>query len=137
MTDSTAAPPFDPTSKPVNPAPKPEDYPHEWVAAVNIPLTRRAAKKADFRGSLTVEDLDLKDKVNVLETLCDVCRRPFEDVDGKACEGKIDNQHLIGGDQRERMKRKTFQVPQGAMVRRVPGPTIHRYGIDAVIRGEL
>jgi hypothetical protein len=67
--------------------------------------------------------------------MCLHCRRAYEDVADLPCSAKIDNRHLIGGDQREREKRKKNVLPAGAVV--VPGPRINRYGIDAVIRGEL
>jgi hypothetical protein len=55
-------------------------------------------------------------------------------VADQPCSAKIDNQHLIGGDQRERAKRIVNPLPPNAVI--VAGPRINRYGIDAVIRGE-
>jgi hypothetical protein len=74
-------------------------------------------------------------RIDALDVMCGLCRRNYDDVADEACSAKINNQHLIGGDQREREKRKKRNLPPNAVV--VAGPRINRYGIDAVIRKEL
>lgn len=109
-----------------------KDLSHVWVANAQVFIDAKTAKHADFRGSFRVKEAT---RIEALDVICSLCRRAYEDVADRPCAAKIDNQHLIGGDQREREKRKKNTLPPGAVI--VPGPRINRYGIDAVIRGEL
>jgi DNA primase len=71
---------------------------------------------------------------------CHNCRRTMADEVDTECSarkkdnGKRDNEHLIGGDQRFRAKRKEKVVPANATL--VPGPKIQRRGVKAVVLGE-
>lgn len=128
------------TELPLNPIPDKtpnetvpvKDLSHVWVVNAQVYVDAKVAKIADFRGSFRVKE---QTRIEALDVICGGCRRAYEDVADKVCQAKINNQHLIGGDQREREKRKKPNLPPGAVV--VPGPRIHRYGIDAVIRKEL
>ena len=111
--------------------PETPDTTHTWIGAATISLIELHAKIADFRGSIRLKE---RERIDVLEVYCSGCRRPYEDVADQPCSAKINNEHLIGGDQRERMKRKIIPLPAHAVV--IPGPRINRRGIDAVIRGE-
>lgn len=76
---------------------------HEWVAQATISLDNKTAKRAAFRSSFRTE---AGMKVAALDVVCHVCRRAYDDVaDTPRCDGKIDNTHLIGGDQTVRAKR--------------------------------
>lgn len=75
---------------------------HEWVAAANVPLDIKAARRADQRGSIRLPE---ETKITVLEVSCNACRRPYEDVVGEPCEALVDNTHLRGGPIGERKKR--------------------------------
>lgn len=120
---------------PLVPAPHPsQDTAHVWVVNAQIEVDAKTAKTADFRGSFRTKE---QQRIDVLDVMCKYCRRAFEDVADKPCEAKIDNQHLIGGDQRERKKRKKPVIPANAKVIIAPAPRINRMGVDAVIRREL
>lgn len=114
-----------------NPAPEGKDLTHTWVVAAMIHVDRKTAKQADFRGSFRVKE---EQRIEALDVYCEKCKRHYEDVADQPCSAKIDNQHLIGGDQSERVKRKKANLPPNAVV--VPGPRINRYGIGAAIRKE-
>ena len=107
------------------------DRPHAWVGAAVVELTeqkaRRAAKYQSYRA-------DEGEKIPVLDVYCSACRRPIEDVRNQPCAALEDNQHLIGGDQSVRAKRKHVNMPASAVP--MPAPRINRYGIDAVINGQ-
>ena len=118
-------------NKPPNKKLPPKNTDHVWLVNAQLFVPENIAKAADFRGSFRVKE---ETRIEALDVMCHLCRRHFEDVKGKPCEAKIDNQHLIGGDQRERAKRKVNPLPPGAVVR--PGPRIRRFGIDAEIRKE-
>lgn len=120
-----------PDKKPNEKVPE-KDLSHVWLVNAQVFVTAKVAKAADFRGSFRVKE---QTRIEALDVMCHLCRRHYEDVADQPCEAKINNQHLIGGDQREREKRKVVNLPPGAVV--VPGPRINRYGIDAVIRKEL
>ncbi|MEV8597323.1 hypothetical protein [Streptomyces sp. NPDC052012] len=73
------------------------------------------AKMADYRGSFKeTED----QRIEALEVYKG-CRRPYDEVAGEDCAAKLDNRHLIGGDQSTRAKQKTPVPPKNARV--VPG----------------
>lgn len=114
------------TSEP-NPAPK--DLSHTWGIAALILVDHATAKQADFRGSARLKE---GQRVEALETYCVGCRRPFTDVADQECQAKINNQHLIGGDQRERAKRKVVNPPPSSVP--VPAPRINRRGGDTPYR---
>ncbi|MEV7512059.1 hypothetical protein AB0O57_29295 [Streptomyces sp. NPDC091201] len=115
------------------PAPTPEkalDLSHTWVAAAEIEVTPRIASIADFRGSFKAT---AGQRIEALEVYCRGCRRPYDEVKGDDCAEKIDNRHLIGGDQSTRMKRKVIAPPPGARI--IPGGTIQRRGLTAYVAG--
>jgi hypothetical protein len=118
------------TSEP-NQAPK--DLTHQWVIAAMIRVDHATAKAADFRGMYRVKE---SERVEALETYCEHCKRAFDEVADLPCAAKINNEHLIGGDQSVRAKRKVHNLPPGVVTIPVPAPRINRRGIDAVIRGE-
>jgi hypothetical protein len=123
------AEPSTPTSPP--PAKEAEhSLAHVWIVAAEIKVEERVAKLADFRGSFTTVS---GTRVDALEVYCRNCRRPYEDVAAADCEAQIDNRHLIGGDQSQRMKRKIPELPANAKV--IPGETIQRRGITAYMAG--
>lgn len=115
-----------------NENPPEKDLSHKWCVNAQVFVDAKVAKIADFRGSFRVKE---QTRIEALDVICADCRRPYEDVADQACAAKIDNRHLIGGDQREREKRKKPNLPPGAVI--VPGPRINRRGIDAYIRGEV
>lgn len=115
-----------------NPVKKKEpDRPHAWVGAALVELTeqraRRAAKYQSYR-------TDKGEKIPVLDVYCSACRRNMEDVRDQPCAALEDNQHLIGGDQSVRAKRKKVAPPASAVP--IPAPRIRRRGIDAILSGE-
>ncbi len=118
-----------------NPRRRPKRDPalaHEWVGAAVVDLTLARAKRVLKYQSFRAKD---NEKIPVLDVYCKNCRRNMEDVTPDSdCSAKVNNEHLIGGDQRVRAKRKHAELPPGAVV--MPGPRVNRYGIDAVIRGE-
>ena len=116
---------------PVPPKPDGPDLSHQFAALAEVPLDDKTAKIADFRGSFKAHE---GQRINALEVICRLCRRPREDVADQDCEAKIDNTHLIGGDQRERKKRKIGVVRGDRVV--TPGPRINRRGIDGVLSRE-
>ncbi|WP_425818816.1 hypothetical protein [Streptomyces sp. DT224] len=115
---------------PVAVKPQEQDLAHVWIIAAEIKVEERIAKIADFRGSFMTET---KTRVDALEVYCRNCRRPYEDVAGIDCEAQIDNQHLIGGDQSQRAKRKIPTPPPTS--RLLSGGTIQRRGIGSYISG--
>ena len=125
-TDTIPAKGVNPTTEGVEP-----DLSHEWVANAQLRITDKVAKNAAFRGSFRVQE---QTRIEALDVVCEKCRRAYDDVAGKGCEAKIDNTHLIGGDQRERAKRKPRAQHPGVLV--VPGPRINRRGLDAVLSRE-
>lgn len=73
-------------------------------------------------------------RVDALEVYCRGCRRPYGEVLGEDCAAQIDNEHLIGGDQSVRAKRKGAPAPQ-KNARYIPGGHINRRGVDAYTNG--
>ncbi|MEU9699532.1 hypothetical protein [Streptomyces sp. NPDC047981] len=120
-----------PDHAPASAAPaEPQDLSHTWLVAAEIQVEPRVASIADFRGSFKAT---AGQRVEALEVYCKGCRRPYDDVKGRPCEEKVDNRHLIGGDQSIRKKRKLPPPPKG--VRIVPGERIQRRGIGAYMAG--
>lgn len=76
---------------------------HEWVVAAEILVDRATARRARFRSSFRAEG---GMRIDELETYCRKCKRPIDEVEDQPCEAKINNEHLIGGDQSTRAKRK-------------------------------
>lgn len=110
------------------------DTTHEWIAAATIRLDDKTAKHADFRGSFRTKEANLR--IDVLEVYCGGphgCRRPYEDVADQPCEGKLNNEHLIGGDPGVRKKRKIVDNSQYGEAE--TGPAFDRTGVDALARG--
>ncbi|MFB7576373.1 hypothetical protein [Streptomyces sp. NPDC056165] len=93
----------DPDDPPVEPADEEEapDLSHVWVVAAEIEVTPKIASIADYRGSFKASE---GQRVDALEVYCKGCRRPYDEVRGDDCAAKIDNTHLIGGDQTKRAK---------------------------------
>lgn len=96
-----------------------------------VDVDHKTAKVADFRGSFRVKE---QTRIDALEVYCQECRRPYDEAADQPCEAKINNEHLIGGDQSVRAKRKRVALPDNAVI--VPGPRFNRRGLDAVLRGE-
>ncbi len=111
-------------------------YTHDWVVAAQIQVDPGTARNADFRGSFRTKEAGLR--VEALEVYCGGahgCRRPYEDVQHQPCQAKIDNTHLIGGDQTVRAKRKLPHRPDGAVT--VPAdqlPRVNRTGLNGYAR---
>ncbi|WP_409473493.1 hypothetical protein [Streptomyces sp. HC307] len=106
------------------------DLSHVWVVAAEIEVIPKIAKVADYRGSFKATE---GQRIDALEVYCKGCRRPYDEVTGQDCSAKIDNRHLIGGDQSTRAKRKIPVPPRNARV--VPGGRIQRRGIEAYVGG--
>ncbi|MFF0698462.1 hypothetical protein ACFYU4_38230 [Streptomyces tendae] len=119
-------------SEPVGPPVEEEqaDLSHVWVVAAEIEVVPKVAKVADYRGSFKATE---GQRIDALEVYCKGCRRPYDEVTGQDCSAKIDNRHLIGGDQSTRAKRKVPVPPKNA--RMVPGGRIQRRGIEAYVGG--
>jgi hypothetical protein len=108
------------------------DLSHEWVVAADIPVDIGGAKLADMRRFHVVRAAT---KVKATDVYCHACRRTFSDVADTECPAKArDNEHLIGGDQAHRAKRKPVVVPANAT--RIQGPKIDRRGVRAIVLGE-
>lgn len=75
---------------------------HKWVAATNVPLAENLARHAQRRGTVRVPK---ETKVDVLDVICDQCRRRYSDVAGRPCIAAENRDHLIGGPTGERKKR--------------------------------
>ncbi|MFF4543634.1 hypothetical protein ACFY1J_05215 [Streptomyces sp. NPDC001406] len=129
---STPEPEQKAAPRPEPPAAKGEapDLSHVWVVAAEVEVTPKIAKTADCRGSFKATE---GQRIDALEVYCKGCRRPYDEVTGQDCAAKIDNRHLIGGDQSTRAKRKIPVPPKNARV--VPGGTIQRRGIGAYMSG--
>ncbi len=106
------------------------DLSHVWVVAAEIEVPPKVASIADYRGSFKTAE---GQRVDALEVYCSACRRPHGEVKGDDCAAKIDNTHLIGGDQSKRAKRKVPTLPANARI--IPGGTIKRRGIGAYMSG--
>lgn len=76
---------------------------HVWVGAATIPLDDKQARRAVLRHSVRIP---ANLKIPILETYCDQCRRPWDDVCDEPCEAYASNEHLRGGPIKERRKRK-------------------------------
>jgi hypothetical protein len=109
---------------------KAPDLSHIWVVAAEIEVTAKIASVADYRGSFKSPE---GQRVDALEVYCRGCRRPYDEVRGADCAAKIDNTHLIGGDQSKRAKRKVPTPPANARI--ISGGTINRRGISAYVSG--
>lgn len=126
----TVPPPRTPPAAEKTAPARAKDLSHTWVVAAEIPVEPRIASIADFRGSFNAS---AGLRVTALEVYCKGCRRPYDEVKGADCAEKIDNRHLIGGDQSVRAKRKIPAPPPGARI--LPGPTIQRRGLTAYMNG--
>ena len=101
---------------------------HDWIVAAEVPVDTKTAKHADLRQSFRAQE---GMRIDALEVYCRRCRRPLDEVGDASCAAKVDNTHLIGGDQTQRAKRKIPQPP-GKIIQT---PVIQRRGIDAYING--
>ena len=108
------------------------DLSHEWVVAAMIRVPGNVAKAADFRGSFR---LKADQRIEALDTYCQKCKRPLDEAYDTVCQAKVNNEHLIGGNQSERAKRKHYRPPSNAIL--LPGARINRRGTNAVLRGEI
>ncbi|GHH22066.1 hypothetical protein GCM10018780_70150 [Streptomyces lanatus] len=106
------------------------DLSHIWVVAAEVEVTPKIASVADYRGSFKATE---GQRVDALEVYCRGCRRPYDEVKGDDCAAKVDNTHLIGGDQTKRAKRKVPTPPPNARI--ISGGTINRRGISAYMSG--
>ena len=86
---------------------------HEWIAAAEVAIDNKTARRASFRGSFRTE---AGMRVDALDTYCRKCRRPLDEVGGEPCSAKINNDHLIGGNPGERAKRKVHE-PVGKIIK--------------------
>lgn len=75
---------------------------HVWVVAATVTLSDVLARQAARRGTVR---LAASTKIEALETYCDQCRRPFDDVANEPCIAAVNRDHLIGGPTGERKKR--------------------------------
>ncbi len=75
---------------------------HAWVHAANIDTTARLAALADLRGFVRLKE---GTRIDVIETYCKACRRPWDDVVNEPCAAVTDNEHLRGGPIKERKNR--------------------------------
>jgi hypothetical protein len=75
---------------------------HVWVGAALVDLSGQQAALADLRGAIR---LPQRTRVNILETYCAACRRPWDDVADEPCIAAENNEHLRGGPIGERQKR--------------------------------
>jgi hypothetical protein len=110
------------------------DYSHTWKVAADIDVDDAGAKLATMRRFHIVK---AGTKTKALDVYCGGpkgCRRSWEDAADTECEAKKNNEHLIGGDQAHRAKRKKVVIPDNATL--VEGPKIQRRGIEAVVNGE-
>lgn len=119
-----------PPAPPAAPAVLPQDLSHTWVVAAEIQVEPRIASIADFRGSFKAT---AGQRVDALEVYCKGCRRPYDEVKGEDCAEKVDNRHLIGGDQSTRKKRKIPPPPTGTKI--IPREKVQRRGISAYMAG--
>lgn len=76
---------------------------HQWMGAATITLTLPQARRAVLRGSIRVPE---STRVDVLETYCGLCRRPYDDVCDEPCAAADSTLHLHGGPIGTRKKRK-------------------------------
>ncbi|MGY1502920.1 hypothetical protein ACW4TU_41200 [Streptomyces sp. QTS52] len=121
----------DPEGPPVAPAPEEKaNLSHVWVVAATIGVTPKIASVADYRGSFKASE---GQRIEALDVYCDGCRRPYDEVKGDDCAAKVDNTHLIGGDQTKRAKRKFPTPPANARI--ISAGTMNRRGIGAYMSG--
>lgn len=76
---------------------------HAWVGAALVDLDDQQAALADLRGAIRLRQAV---KVNILETYCRACRRPWDDVADEPCSAADNNEHLRGGPIGKRRPRK-------------------------------
>lgn len=136
----------------VIPAPVPiPDTAHVWLINAQIMVDHKRAHIADVRGSIRAVE---GERIDALDVICRDCRRPMEDVADEPCAEKINNRHLIGGDQSVRVKRKKPKPVTPAGNGRTGAEAlgtcpnckqpmnnhkgrVDRVGIEAVIRKEI
>jgi len=116
------------------PKPPEPDLSHQWVGAAMVPLSESAARRADRYQSYRAAE---GDKIKVLDIFCEKCRIAYGDErDTGVCAAKVNNHHLIGGNQAVRKKRKVRKLPDNAIP--MPPPRrLSRRGVDAVIAGTV
>ncbi|HET9654293.1 MAG TPA: hypothetical protein VFP72_02990 [Kineosporiaceae bacterium] len=127
-----AAPPLSlPPDTPQPPqAPAGQDLSHDWVIAAVVPVNAAAARLADMR---RYHRLNEPTQIRAIDVYCHLCRRTYEDAADQPCQARVNNEHLIGGDQRTRAKRRPIVIPEGA--EQLPGEPIDRRGVRAVVEG--
>lgn len=126
--------PNQPPMAPANINAPDKDVSHNWVVSATISVDEARARRAlKYQSYLTREG----ERVRALEVYCSGCRRNIADVPaGAPCPAKVNNRHLIGGDQDHRKKRRKAAQPNPDRITVMPGPRINRRGINAVISGE-
>lgn len=87
---------------------EPDEFGHKWVGAATVCLTLKEAKRADLRGSIRVP---AQTRIDVLDTYCSACRKPFEDVAGVRCAHLEDPEMFHGGPIGVRAKRTGHGAP--------------------------
>jgi hypothetical protein len=75
---------------------------HLWMGAAAVTLTLSQARRAVLRGSIRIA---VAARVDILETYCGLCRRPYDDVAGDPCVAASSTEHLHGGPIGTRKKR--------------------------------
>jgi hypothetical protein len=100
---TTAKPPANPTPRPAG-----QDNGHKWVGAATVSLTLPQAKRADLRGSIRVPE---ETRIDILETYCSMCRKPFDEVADVECAHRSDPEMFHGGPIGVRAKRTGHSMP--------------------------
>lgn len=104
------------------------DTKHAWIAGAVLDISEKQARRAVKYGSYMTAS---ETHVEALDVYCRGCRQQFtHELVNLACPAKVDNRHLIGGDQRVRAKRKAIDIRPGMAM--VPGPHVTRFGIQTV-----
>lgn len=80
-----------------------DDDGHLWMGAATVTLNLPQARRAVLRGSIRIPGAT---RVDILETYCGLCRRPYDDVAGEPCIAASSTEHLHGGPIGTRKKRK-------------------------------
>ncbi|MFF4777549.1 hypothetical protein ACFY05_32300 [Microtetraspora fusca] len=93
---------------------------HVWLGAAIIRLSSRQAARAYLRHAVRLEK---GERVEILESYCEQCRRPWDDVKDEPCAAAADNSYLRGGPIGIRKKRKHAQPA-------VPGTAVAEAGGD-------
>lgn len=96
---------------------------HQWVAATEVDLDERRARRARNRGTVRVA---ADTKVEVMEVYCAMCRRSFDDAADTPCSAAESTEHLRGGPIGERAKRKHPHHDCAAVGCELPRPATYQ-----------